>query len=59
MQERDQLRQALYELMLYHLDVKTGWTETKEVINARRVLGDTSREKKRIQNGYEWPWDTD
>lgn len=51
------LRQALYELMLYHLDTKTGWVDTKEVLNARKLLGDTSREKERIKCGYEWEWE--
>jgi len=55
-QEIAQLRQALYELMLYHLDIKTGWVDTREVNNAREVLGDTSKEKQRIQDGYEWSW---
>jgi len=57
--ENAQLRQALYELMLYHLDVKTGWVESAEVRNARRMLGDTSKEKERIQHGYgTWVWET-
>ena len=55
--ENAQLRQALYELMLYHLDIKTGWVDTKEVRNARRLLGNTSKEQQRIREGYEWPWD--
>lgn len=54
-----QLRQALYELMLYHLDVKTGWVDTAEVRNARKILGDTSKEMQRIKSGYEWAWETD
>lgn len=38
-QETASLRKALYGLMLYHLEVKTGWTETPEVAAARKALG--------------------
>lgn len=45
-EEIAQLRQTLYELMLYHLDVKTGWVDTPEVCKAREVLGNVDKEKE-------------